>query len=71
MTAIGNAFSASGRDPDMTREALDAVDRAITMDRLVPSYQNIVTEAGLKTTLKFVLASHKTNDARLFLSYTR
>jgi len=55
----------------MTRQALDAVDRTITMDRLVPSFQNVVTEAGLRTMLKFVVASHKTNDARLFLSYTR
>jgi transcription initiation factor TFIID subunit 2 len=52
------------------------------MDRLVPSYHNLVTQAGLQvnlvlltwltqTHMKAILAGHRTNDPRLFLAYTR
>ena len=74
VSSIGNAFSASGRpDADMSlaREAIDAVDRVITLDRLVPSYHSVVTDAGLKTMIKLIYAGYRTNDPRVFLSYTR
>lgn len=54
VTAIGNAFSTTEReerDMSMFKEAAEAVDRAVTMDRLVPSFGNIVTQAGLKVGL--------------------
>jgi hypothetical protein len=69
ITAISNAFTACRQEE--VSQAMEAIDRAITMDRLVSSFQNIVTEAGLRAILKFVVAGHRTNDSRLFLSYTR
>lgn len=51
VSAAGNAFSASDieeADEIMLRDATMAVDRVITMDRLVPSHGNMVTIAGLK-----------------------
>ncbi|WRT69673.1 uncharacterized protein IL334_006663 [Kwoniella shivajii] len=82
VTAIGNAFTyGSGnqslneteRESEMAllKESMDALDRAMTMDRLVPSYHNLVTKAGLQTYIKSILAGQRTNDARLLLSYTR
>lgn len=87
VTAIGNALSAVSdreeRDQTDVREAIEAIDRVMIMDRLAPSYHNMITEAGLrvsslrchranpKAQMKFVLAGHRTNDPRLFLSYTR
>jgi transcription initiation factor TFIID subunit 2 len=52
VAAIGNAFCAMNRnDPaefDLLRQAEEGLNRIVTMDRLVPSYQNLVTQAGLK-----------------------
>ncbi|WVR08077.1 hypothetical protein IAU60_005123 [Kwoniella sp. DSM 27419] len=83
ITSIGNAFTmGSGnqamqtdaeRDTEssLTKGAMDALDRAMTMDRLVPSYHNLITKAGLETHTKYILAGLRTNDVRLLLSYTR
>ncbi|WVQ66072.1 uncharacterized protein L199_004250 [Kwoniella botswanensis] len=83
ITAIGNAFTfgsaaQSSLDEDereaeasLLKESVDALDRAMTMDRLVPSYHNVITKAGLQTHIKSILAGQITNDARLLLSYTR
>ena len=49
---MGSAYSASDRNDDadqaLLRDASDALQRVITMDRLVSSFQNVVTQAGLK-----------------------
>nr|XP_019009377.1 transcription initiation factor TFIID subunit 2 [Kwoniella pini CBS 10737]OCF48158.1 transcription initiation factor TFIID subunit 2 [Kwoniella pini CBS 10737] len=82
ITAIGNAFTFGSnqqslneneREAEMVllKESTDALDRVMTMDRLVPSYHNLITKAGLQTHIKSILAGQRTNDARLLLSYTR
>jgi transcription initiation factor TFIID subunit 2 len=52
ISAIGDAFSASivREEPDerLLRSALNAIDHATTMDRLIPSFRNLITEAALK-----------------------
>lgn len=35
-------------DQELLREATDGVNRIVTMDRLVPSFHNVITQAGLK-----------------------
>ncbi|RXK36392.1 hypothetical protein M231_06358 [Tremella mesenterica] len=76
ITALGNAFSlpawnAEEVDRVMFDEANEAVDRAITMDRLAPSFHNSVTIAGLLAQMKMILGGKRTNDPRNFLSHTR
>ncbi|WVQ96010.1 hypothetical protein IAU59_003110 [Kwoniella sp. CBS 9459] len=83
ITAIGNAFTMGAgnqtmlnddereSEANLLKDAMDALDRAMTMDRLVPSYHNLVTKAGLQTYIKGVMAGQRTNDARVLLSYTR
>lgn len=84
ISAIGSAFSAGvnvggvmvseedeALDGQLFREASEANERAITVDRLVPSYHNVVTLAGLQAQLKSILVGQRTNDPRLFLGYTR
>ncbi|ORY34750.1 hypothetical protein BCR39DRAFT_514465 [Naematelia encephala] len=67
VTAIGNAFSAS----DDHASAAEVIDRVLTMDRLVPSFRNVVTEAALQSQLKAILAGQRMNNPRTFLPYTR
>jgi transcription initiation factor TFIID subunit 2 len=45
--------------------------QSVEMDRLVPSYQNVVTIAGLECRIKLTLAYLIPLDIRRFLSYTR
>lgn len=83
ISAIGSAFSAGVNvggnlseedqvmDGQLFKEASEANERAITVDRLVPSYHNVVTLAGLQAQLKSILVGQRTNDPRLFLGYTR
>ncbi|BEJ12391.1 hypothetical protein CspHIS471_0208510 [Cutaneotrichosporon sp. HIS471] len=83
ISAIGSAFSAGTNaatnltdhdkeiDAQLLRDAMDANERAITVDRLVPSYHNVVTLAGLQAQMKSILVGQRTNDPRMFLHYTR
>lgn len=83
ISAIGSAFAAGTNvavnlsehdreeDERLFREASDVNERAITVDRLVPSYHNVVTQAGLQAQMKSILVGKRTNDPRMFLSYTR
>ncbi|WVQ79213.1 hypothetical protein IAT38_001309 [Cryptococcus sp. DSM 104549] len=83
ITAISNAFTvgsfAQSQLPEdealeeqaLVKEAMDGVNRTMTVDRLVPSYHNVVTKAGLLSQIKSILAGQRTNDARELLSYTR
>lgn len=83
ISAIGSAFAAGVNvavnlsehdkelDAQLYREASDINERAITVDRLVPSYHNVVTQAGLQAQMKSILVGQRTNDPRMFLSYTR
>ncbi|OCF35231.1 transcription initiation factor TFIID subunit 2 [Kwoniella heveanensis BCC8398] len=83
ITAIGNAFTMGAgnqamlndeereSEASLSRDAMDALDRSMTMDRLVPSYHNLITKAGLQTYIKAVMAGQRTNDPRVLLSYTR
>lgn len=79
ISAIGSAFAAGANlgggtepaDEELFREASDANERAITVDRLVPSYHNVVTQAGLVAQLKSIMVGQRTNDPKVFLSYTR
>lgn len=83
ITAISNAFTVGSAAQGMLseteieseqllqKEATDVLDRAMTVDRLVPSYHNVVTKAGLEAQMKSILAGQRTNDSRELLSYTR
>ncbi|GMK55103.1 hypothetical protein CspeluHIS016_0201590 [Cutaneotrichosporon spelunceum] len=83
ISAIGSAFTAGTNtatnltehdkelDAQLLRDAMDANERAITVDRLVPSYHNVVTMAGLQAQMKSILVGQRTNDPRMFLHYTR
>ncbi|ORX37731.1 hypothetical protein BD324DRAFT_623057 [Kockovaella imperatae] len=74
ITAIGNAFSAtrdSIENRDLLKQGVESIERIMTLDRLVPSFHNVITEAGLKTRVKLVLSGHLFNDSRPFLGYTR
>nr|ODN87996.1 transcription initiation factor TFIID subunit 2 [Cryptococcus depauperatus CBS 7841] len=83
IAAISNAFTISAAaqgilseselesEQLMLKEAKDVLDRAMTVDRLVPSFHNVVTKAGLQAQIKSILAGQRTNDARELLSYTR
>ncbi|WVF68463.1 hypothetical protein IAT40_003229 [Kwoniella sp. CBS 6097] len=83
ITAIGNAFTMGAgnqamlnddereSEASLSKDAMEALDRVMTMDRLVPSYHNLVTKTGLQTYIKAVMAGQRTNDARVLLSYTR
>lgn len=83
ISAIGSAFSAGTNiamnvteqdkeiDAQLFREAMDTNERAITVDRLVPSYHNVVTQAGLQAQMKSILVGQRTNDPLMFLHYTR
>jgi len=51
--------------------AATAIEKAITLDRLLPSFGNVVTKAGLEAHLKSIMIGQITNDPRLFLGYTR
>ncbi|CDZ96230.1 TATA binding protein associated factor [Phaffia rhodozyma] len=55
----------------LLEQAADQVDRYMEMDRLVPSFHNVVTLAGLEWKIKATLANLIPNDVRLFLVYTR
>jgi transcription initiation factor TFIID subunit 2 len=52
LAAIGNAYSSMSVNDEADKEdmnrAVDVISRTMTMDRLVPSYQNVVTQAGIK-----------------------
>jgi len=52
VAAIGNVYSAMSISDEVDKEdmnrAVDVISRTMTMDRLVPSYQNVVTQAGMK-----------------------
>jgi transcription initiation factor TFIID subunit 2 len=84
ISAVGSAFAAGVNLPSamvteqdreienqMYREASDANERAMTVDRLVPSYHNVVSQAGVQAQLKSIMVAQRTNDPRIFLSYTR
>ncbi|KAK4688551.1 transcription initiation factor TFIID subunit 2, partial [Tremellales sp. Uapishka_1] len=83
IAAIGNAFITGAgvnstigeHDREQERlllvEATEAVERAMTMDRLTPSYHNVVTQAGLHTIFKTIFVGLQVNNPRPFLPYTR
>ncbi|GAA5825196.1 hypothetical protein JCM3770_002346, partial [Rhodotorula araucariae] len=51
--------------------AVQEVDRYLSADRLVPSYHNIVTVAGIEFKLKLTLASLIPEDRMSLFNYTR
>lgn len=56
---------------DLLQQGIDQVTRYMTMDRLVPSYHNVVTIAGLDLKLQLTMLGLIPNDVRFFLGYTR
>ncbi len=46
-----NGDRAVEQDQSLLKEAIQAIEREITMDRLVPSFHNVVTQAGLQVSL--------------------
>ncbi|GAA5914840.1 hypothetical protein JCM6882_007815 [Rhodosporidiobolus microsporus] len=51
--------------------AVQEVERYLSADRLVPSYHNVVTVAGIEFMLKLTLASLIPEDRMRFFAYTR
>jgi hypothetical protein len=50
LSGLGNLL---GSTPDP--RAATAVEKAITMDRLIPSFGNVITKAGLKVCFEIIL----------------
>lgn len=71
----GQMVNTSQEDRQFNEEILvqsvEELDRYMEMDRLVPSYQNVVTIAGLECRIKLTLAYLIPLDIRKFLAYTR
>ncbi|TIB98529.1 hypothetical protein E3Q18_02027 [Wallemia mellicola] len=57
--------------PHVRRQAIEEVERYRTMDRLVPSYQNVISVATLEFNVKLMIAGIIPNNAPLFIPYTR
>ena len=80
ISALGNMMGTA-----TDNRAATAIEKAITLDRLLPSFGNVVTKAGLEVCssfgfgrvsdpqahLKSIMIGQITNDPRLFLGYTR
>ncbi|KAL7425129.1 hypothetical protein Q5752_000817 [Cryptotrichosporon argae] len=82
IAAMSNAFTAGAGsalgaederkvDGAMWQAAQTTIDQALTIDRSVPSYHNLVSIAALQAQVKATLAGLRTNDVTTFLSYTR
>ena len=56
---------------ELLQQAVEQVGRYMTMDRLVPSYHNVVTIAGLDLKLQLTMLGVIANDVRFYLGYTR
>lgn len=63
IAALGNCLN--------DRYVNEIIDRVLTVDRLVPSFQNVVTRAGIQASMKGILSGAMRNDPRQFLAYTR
>lgn len=57
--------------PLIRRAAVEEVERYRTMDRLVPSYQNVISVATLEFNVKLMIAGILPYNAPLFIPYTR
>ncbi|GAA5828317.1 hypothetical protein JCM11251_006194 [Rhodosporidiobolus azoricus] len=72
---LDNPSVATGADEiDMNENlapAVQEVERYLSADRLVPSYHNVVTVAGIEFMLKLTLASLIPEDRMRFFAYTR
>lgn len=55
----------------LVHSAVDEVTRYINLDRLVPSYHNTITIAGIEWRVKMMMASLIPLDMRFLLAYTR
>ncbi|KAM0754710.1 hypothetical protein T439DRAFT_120001 [Meredithblackwellia eburnea MCA 4105] len=86
MSGLGHAFVAvatrdtgqfSDTDLSERREntylepALEEVDRYMSSDRLVPSYHNVITTAGIEFKTKLTMANLIDEDRLYFFHYTR
>lgn len=67
---FGPSESEEGKNP-LLLAAVDEVSRYMSMDRLVPSYRNSITIAGLEWKFKMMLAGLIPADLRLFFAYSR
>ncbi|OCH90063.1 hypothetical protein OBBRIDRAFT_793679 [Obba rivulosa] len=59
------------QDVDLLKQALAEVDRYRSMDRLIPSYHNVVTVAVIEFYLMFSVAGLIPHDPRMFFPLTR
>ncbi|KAJ1025442.1 hypothetical protein NDA13_004253 [Ustilago tritici] len=84
INAVASAFipvdsaMAGSQDPDAANEdsfllthAIAEVERLQELDRLVPSYHNVITLASLDFQVTMMLANLKPRDLQLFFVYTR
>lgn len=58
-------------DTNLLRQALTEIDRYRSMDRLIPSYHNVVTIATLEFYLTLSMASLIPHEPRIFFPLTR
>lgn len=59
------------QDADLLKQALAEVDRYRSMDRLIPTYHNVVTVAVIEFHLMLSVANLVPHDPRLFFPLTR
>ncbi|EMD32531.1 hypothetical protein CERSUDRAFT_118583 [Gelatoporia subvermispora B] len=59
------------QDVDLLKQALAEVDRYRSMDRLIPSYHNVVTVAVIEFYLMLSVAGFVPHDPRMFFPLTR
>jgi transcription initiation factor TFIID subunit 2 len=51
--------------------AVDEVSRYVNLDRLVPSYRNLITLSGLEWKFKMMFSGLIPGDLKIFFSYSR
>lgn len=76
-SAMYGGFVPAHEDPDarddetLLQRACEEVDRYQELDKLVPSFQNVVTLASIDWHMTMMLANLRSVDLQLFLGYTR
>ncbi|KAH9929687.1 uncharacterized protein B0H18DRAFT_995740 [Fomitopsis serialis] len=70
-TAMDSQPVQDAQDADLLKQALAEVDRYRSMDRLIPTYHNVVTIAVVEFHLMLSVANLVPHDPRIFFSLTR
>ncbi|PWY99756.1 hypothetical protein BCV70DRAFT_162250 [Testicularia cyperi] len=70
-TDVDSEDARSAESAFLLAHAIAEVERVQELDRLVPSYHNVITLAALDFQVVMMLANLKSRDLRLFFGYTR